>query len=122
MIKNFIKKHLSKTIIYTKNYCILVEMEEKMKKTGNNEPISTIRGLANWWFNFILLGLASLMLGVVTFVYFYSQRAGMSNILYLGIGSIFVIELIFLYWINGVKNRAPEKLLNILHYIRGKPE
>jgi len=97
-------------------------MEEKLEKTGNNEPISTIRGLANWWFNLILIGSASLMLGVVTLVYFYSQRAGMSNILYFGIGTTFVIELIFLYWVYGLKNSAPEKILSILRYMRGKPE
>jgi len=93
-----------------------------MKKGGKNEPLSTIRGLANWWFNLVLLGSTSLMAGVVAFTYFYTLRAGLNYNVYIYLSAAFVIELVFLIWLNGVKNRAPEKLLGILRYIRGIQE
>lgn len=97
-------------------------MEENDGKHRKNEPISIIKGLADWWFNMVILGSISLMLGVVAFTYFYIQSAGLNNIIYLYLSAPLIIILVFLLWLNGVKNRVPEKILEILRYIRGRTE
>jgi len=97
-------------------------MEENDGKHGKSEPISIIKGLTDWWFSMVILGSISLMLGVVAFTYFYIQSTGFNNIVYLYIGAPLIIILVFLLWLNGVKSRTPEKILEILRYIRGRPE
>ena len=91
-----------------------------MRKAEESGAKSTLKGLANWWFNMIILGSVSILAGVAAFTYVHIQSSGFDTSVYLYLGVPLVIVLAFLMWINGVKNRAPDKFLEILRFIRGR--
>ena len=91
-----------------------------MRKAEESGAKSTLKGLANWWFNLIILGSVSLLAGVAVFTYVYVQSSGFDTSAYLYLGVPLVMVLAFLMWINGVKNRLPDKFLEILRFIKGR--
>ena len=77
-------------------------------------PDEALRGLADFWFRLVCVGFVSLLLGVVSLVWF-GVRAGMDPLLgYGALGVAVVVAVLALSWLDGVRRRAPRRILDFL--------
>jgi hypothetical protein len=77
-------------------------------------PDETLKGLADFWFRLVCAGFVSFLLGVVSLVWF-GMRAGLDPLLgYGGLGVALVVTVLALAWLDGVRRRAPRRILDFL--------
>ena len=81
---------------------------------GPASPDDTLAGLANWWFRLVGAGFVSLVLGMVSFVWF-GMRAGLDPLLGYGVlGVTLVVVVLALAWLDRVRRTAPRRILEFL--------
>jgi len=81
---------------------------------GPVPPDEALRGLADWWFRLVCAGFVSLLLGMASFVWF-GMRAGWDPLLGYGVlGVTLVVSVLALAWLDGVRRRAPRRILDFL--------
>jgi len=81
---------------------------------GPAPPDETLRGLADWWFRLVCAGSVSFLLGVASLVWF-EMRAGLDPLLgYGSLGVALVATVLALSWLDGVRRRAPRRILDFL--------
>jgi hypothetical protein len=81
---------------------------------GPVPPDEALRGLADFWFRLVCAGFVSFLLGVASLVWF-SVRAGLDPLLgYGGLGVTLVVSVLALAWLDGVRKRAPRRILDFL--------
>lgn len=71
-------------------------------------------GVVNWYFNLVLAGLFTFLLGVVTLIWM-SMRAGLAPMLGYGVmgGSVVAVVLVS-WWLIRVRREAPERIVGFL--------
>lgn len=78
------------------------------------DPTEALKGLASFWFRLVCAGFVSLLLGMASFVWF-GMRAGWDPLLGYGVlGVTLVVAVLALAWLDGVRRRAPRRILDFL--------
>lgn len=73
-----------------------------------------VEGVVHWYFNLVLVGLFTFLLGVVSLVAM-SMRGGLDPLLGYGvIGGTLVMGVLVSWWLNKVKREAPDRIVGFL--------
>ncbi len=73
-----------------------------------------VEGVVYWYFNLVLVGLFTFLLGVVSLVAM-SMRSGLDPLLGYGvIGGTLVLGVLVSWWLNRVKRETPERIVGFL--------